>query len=212
MNKTATKVFCYIVLCCWGTACCDRRPQTHSILPAGITLKAGDVVLRCGYGFMSNAVLAADSGGTYSHIGIVVDSCGHPMIAHAVPGEPDFEGDKDRVKLDRPSVFYGEDRAKAGCVLRCKDSVAAGRAAVKAYKLYKQGMLFDHLFNTNDSTRMYCCEFIEDVYLSAGVSLTNGKRHDINLPGILLKGIILPSDFLHSNRLSCTARFRSPDN
>ena len=37
--------------------------------------------------------MAADRGGSYSHVGMVVDSCGVMMVVHAVPDEPDYEGD-----------------------------------------------------------------------------------------------------------------------
>lgn len=202
------KVFCYIVCClCCCVACNDKSGHRPSILPSDIELKCGDLVLRRGFGIMSHAVIAADTGCQYSHIGIVVDSCGYLMIAHAVPGEPDFDGDEDRVKIDKPETFYAEDRAGAGCVLRCKNSKAARKAGEKALSTYKRRMLFDHQFDTRDTSRMYCSEFIEFAYKSAGYPLTSGQRHDINLPGIPLKEIILPSDFIHSERIKRIATF-----
>lgn len=199
------KTICYTLIII--ILCLSCRAKQKSILPEKVRLKTGDLVLRRGYGLMSRAVTAVDNGCEYSHIGIVVDSCGVPMIAHAVTGEPDFEGDKDRVKLDNPDCFFAEDHASAGCILRCKDTIAARAAARKALELYKRGLLFDHFYNIQDSTRMYCCEFIEYTYTAANFPLTNGKYHDVYLPGLTLRKIILPSDFLKSSMVRCISRF-----
>ena len=85
------------------TACSDNTGREGSILPADLQLQEGDVVFRRGGGFTSHAVLMADRGGIYSHVGIVADSAGQLMVVHAVPGEPDYEGDEDRVKMDCPA-------------------------------------------------------------------------------------------------------------
>ena len=101
-----------------------------SILPDGCKLKAGDLVFRRGNGITSRAVLMADQRGGYSHVGIVVDSCGKMMVVHAVPDEPDYEGDIDRVKMETPEKFFLSVNAKIGEVKRLKgDTATAARAA-----------------------------------------------------------------------------------
>ena len=88
-------------------ACSDAdRGRSGTIFPEGLELKAGDVVFRRGLGFTSQAVILAEGGGAYSHTGLVIDSAGHPMIVHAVPGEPDYKGDEDRVKMDTPTEYF----------------------------------------------------------------------------------------------------------
>lgn len=106
MKTLFTIIFTAIML-----ASCGEKEQ-RSILPEGCELHAGDVVFRRGSGLTSHAVLAADRYGAYSHIGIVVDSCGVMMVVHAVPGEPDYEGDPDRVKMDTPKRFFLVDERK----------------------------------------------------------------------------------------------------
>ena len=86
----------------WG--CTDTQPP-HCIMPDDCTLHTGDVVFRRGSGLTSRTVIALDEKGEYSHVGIVVDSAGVKMVVHAVPDEPDFEGDPDRVKMDTPEQF-----------------------------------------------------------------------------------------------------------
>ncbi len=179
----------------------------RSMLPDGVILKTGDIVLRCGYGLTSNAVRVADGGGIYSHVGIVVDSAGCKMICHAVPGEADFEGAPDRVKLDAPEVFFGSDKTDVGCVMRCEDSIKALVAADIALSVYRRGTFFDHDYNESDTTEMYCCELVEHAYIRAGHPLTGGKRSNYAIPGMDFDNVILPSQFRGSPHLELVIEF-----
>ena len=119
LMKAIMVIACYTALLAATAACTGhsaRQDRPQCILPVGTELREGDVVLRMGGGVTSHAVVAADRGGQYSHVGIVVDSCGHPMIVHAVPGEPDFAGDVDRVKMDSPEKFFSSMTASCGAV------------------------------------------------------------------------------------------------
>ena len=188
-------------------ACTDSNGDHRVLLPTGIELKPGDVVLRRGNGMASRAVLMADGGGAYSHVGIVVDSAGVLMVAHAVPGEPDYEGDPDRVKLEPPERYYDAGRADRGCVMRCADSLTAQRAAAKALGAYRRGALFDHDYDCSDTVRLYCCELVEMAYAGAGMPIATLPRHNLSLPGLRLEGVILPSDFRSSPVLRVIAEF-----
>lgn len=178
----------------------------HSILPEGVQLKAGDVVFRRGGGMTSRAVLMADAKGEYSHIGIVVDSAGQKMIVHAVPGEPDFEGDEDRVKMDRPEHFFSTEFTIIGEICRPKDSLIAARAAEVAIRQYRKGVLFDHDYDERDSTKMYCTELIAYAFRQAGYEIASGERHHVNLP-IVRADCIFPSDIYSSNFLESILMF-----
>ncbi len=171
-----------------------------SILPANCRLKAGDLVFRRGNGLASHAVLMMDRRGGYSHVGIVVDSCGTMMVVHAVPDEPDFEGDVDRVKMETPEKFFHSVNARTGEVKRLRgDTATAARAARHAVEIYRRGTLFDHEYDDSDTSSMYCCELIEHVYKNAGLTIAGSTRHDIRLPGLKLK-CILPSDLCDSEK------------
>ena len=187
-------------------ASCGRE-TAGSILPEGCRLRAGDLVFRRGNGMASRAVMMADRHGSYSHVGIVVDSCGVMMVVHAVPGEPDYEGDPDRVKMETPEKFYSAVNAKIGEVKRLRgDTAAAARAARYALEAHRRGVLFDHDYDDADSTRMYCCELVERAYASAGRRLAGGVRHTVHLPGIRLR-CILPSDICNNAALETVISF-----
>lgn len=188
-------------------ASCARRSGL-SIFPDGVELHEGDIVFRRGNGLTSRAVLAADRHGLYSHVGIVVDSCGVMMVVHAVPGEPDYDGDPDRVKMEPPEKFFISLNADIGEVKRLRgDTVAPSVAARKAVEIYRRGTLFDHDYDDTDTTRMYCCELVMHAYACAGVALVGTSRHDFRLPGLGIIRCVLPSDICNYRRLTTVAAF-----
>ena len=201
-----------LLLTCWlllgGVAllCGCRHDGTVSLLPANCRLQVGDVVFRRGGGVTSHAVLMAEKDGVYSHVGIVVDSAGVPMIVHAVPDEPDFEGDIDRVKLDRPEVFFKRSRASQGAVLRHGDSIVARQAAAEALKVYRRHVAFDHDYDDSDTTRMYCTELVTHAFLRAGRPLQGISHHHLRFLDIDTD-CVLPSDILHCKDLQVITQF-----
>ena len=200
------KLFTIMIAVAMLASCAET--EQRSILPEGCELRAGDVVFRRGSGLTSRAVLAADRNGAYSHIGIVVDSCGVMMVVHAVPGEPDYEGDPDRVKMDTPQRFFSSMNARIGEVKRLRgDSATALRAARFAVDVYKRGTLFDHDYDDTDTTKMYCCELIDFVYRKAGRPLAGQKRHYFHLPGLNPIRCILPSDICNNGKLDTVMSF-----
>ena len=178
------------------TACSDNIGREGTILPAGLRLSEGDVVFRRGGGFTSHAVLMADNGGVYSHVGIVADSAGQLVVIHAVPGEPDFEGDEDRVKMERPADFFARMRADRGAVYRPLDSIAALQAARRAVAIYRRHTLFDHDYDDSDTTALYCTELVVHAYSKTRRPMSGLSRHHLPLVGFEAD-CVLPSDILH---------------
>ena len=195
-----------IILSALLASCADTPQPARCILPADCPLRAGDVVFRRGSGLTSHAVIAAERDGVYSHAGLVVDSAGVMMIVHAVPGEPDFEGDVDRVKMDRLDRFFSSVYAQAGAVYRHSDSLAAQRAAQAAVELYRRGVLFDDDYNDLDTTRMYCTELVTHAYARAGVPLNNIAHEKVNFLWVSA-AVVLPSALINSGELSLVRQF-----
>ena len=189
-------------------ACSDRaRLQSGTILPDSVQLKAGDVVFRRGSGFTSHAVLLAEGQeGVYSHTGIVVDSAGVLMIVHAVPGEPDYEGDEDRVKMERPEEFFLLTKAQQGAIYRHKDSTKALSAARQAWQTYQRHPRFDHDYDASDTTALYCTELVLYAYRQARAPLKGVKCHHLHLVGFE-SDCFLPSDLRKSSDLKLVVAF-----
>lgn len=195
------RVIILVVLAMTFSSCTQKKSPQTSILPKGCQLMAGDVVFRRGGGMTSYAVLVADPEGNYSHVGIVAVSAGKKIVIHAVPGEPDYQGDSDRVKADTPEQFFSTLYASRGAICRHKDPAIAANAARLALKLFREHILFDHDYNLKDTTRMYCTELLAYVYSRAGSPLVSDTcGHNINLPGLHAR-CLLPSDIYQSARL-----------
>ena len=207
-SRTIIFQICLIVILISILPSCRRfSDNTISILPDSIILRNGDVVFRRGGGMASQAVLLADKDGFYSHCGIVVDSAGVLLVVHAVPGEPDFEGDPDRVKADKPATFFSNVYANAGEVCRTYNDSVANKAAREAWRIYKGKMLFDNDYDSNDTTQMYCTEFVYNVFQRAGCTLCGPPTHRFDLPGIHTT-CWLPSDLYNSPYLKSLGRFK----
>ena len=195
--------FAILLLLC---SCGSKRDPAKSILPADCQLREGDVVFRKGSGLTSRVVIAAENNGAYSHVGIVVDSAGVKMIVHAVPGEPDFEGDEDRVKKESPEKFFSSVNAECGEVCRHVDSLAAKRAAAVALSIYKRHTLFDHDYNETDTTKMYCTQLVTHSYMRAGVPFNNLEREKVDFL-VLHTNCVLPTGLLESDQLYSVYKF-----
>lgn len=184
----------------------STKHGNHCILPDGIVLREGDVVFRMGSGIESHAVRLMDTDGNYSHIGIVVDTMGRKMVVHAVPGEPDFKDDVDRVKLDEVQTFFSVVYAGKGEITRIDDELTARYAARAALDVFRRGVLFDHDYDSNDTTRMYCTELVMYAYKCAGVRLVMSEPHEVELP-MLHAAVYYPSDVYHSTHLRSVVIF-----
>jgi hypothetical protein len=204
----------------------DKDRYNEIIAAIGEVVREGDIVFRRGGGLTSRAVLAADRGGVYSHVGIVVRDGAQYKIVHLVPGEPESDGTRDRIKMEGLELFFSPDRAQRGAIARVATEVAEGgpgvagmsaeggdvaglgrEAACRARELYEAGVMFDHEYDLEDSTRMYCTELIYQVYRhAANLDIAAGKRSHINLPGFG-GDYILPTDIAESTYSTIIYKF-----
>ncbi len=186
-------------------SCEQPNIESSRIFPENI-LQEGDLAFRKGDGLASRIILSIDKSSDYSHIGIVVKHNEKWKVIHAVPGEPDFEGDKDRVKMNDIQAYFGKGRALSGAIMRIKNDSIAKVAARKAFDLYQRNILFDHSYNLEDTTKMYCTELIHHIFQDTGMDLTQGRRSTVNSFGSNTI-YILPSDIQKSSELKLIYNF-----
>lgn len=167
----------------------------------------GDIIFRRGTGIMSRIVVEASKNGVYSHIGILKREGDKWFVIHAVPDEPDFKGDPDRVKMEPVAQFFSPEKACKGAVMRYnEENGAAAKAARHALEFARKGTLFDHEYDLNDTTKMYCTELIAYVYYKEGIDLTEGRRSRPRLP--IKSGVcILPDDLAGNPHLTTIFSF-----
>lgn len=164
-------------------------------------LKEGDLLFRRGTGVVGRIVTTADREGMYSHVGVVAMLDGEWCVVHAVPHEPDFDGDYDRVKCESVASFLGRyAEADFGLYRPIVADSVVGIAVANARRLSRAGVHFDHDYDLSDTTSLYCTEFVEYVYRLGGVSLSEGRRSAVTFPG-MSGDYIMPSDLTRSSHL-----------
>lgn len=191
MKNTCATVLSLFPVACLAMAC-SRTARPPRDVSSCVEWRDGDIVFRRGTGIAGHAVIALDGNAVFSHVGLVILRGDTPMVVHAVPGEPDHDGDPDRVKLEPVNTFFSRERATEGAVMRHHDTVQAARAARVALRAYEDGVLFDHAYDDSDTTRLYCTELVTYAYARAGLPLYVHK-HAVNLPGVAGE-VVFPSD------------------
>lgn len=195
------KTLLFLLIC---TGCSENNREIN--IPVNI-LKDGDIVFRRGTGLTSQVVIRVDDKGIYSHLGIIKFIEGKCCVIHAVPGEQDFEGDKDRIKIEPINSFFSWNKSTSGAIMRLNNSESASRrAAEHAYSLYKKNILFDHDYDIKDSTKMYCTELIDYVYKNEKIDLPEGRISKIRLPGFNGE-YLLPNDIADNKKLNVIYKY-----
>lgn len=194
MDFKAIKILSIVFLTVLLSACKDKNASAVDLTVPIELLKNGDLAFRCGTSFESRMVTSMDNkNGPYSHIGIVANIDGEWFVIHAVPGE-NLPGETDVVKIDSIHEFYGSDRAKLGAIMRVTDdSTKCSNAVNYALWAAKVKKRFDNDFDWNDTTSLYCTEFVQQAYLHADIDLAQDHRTDVG--AILFKGsYVFPLD------------------
>ncbi|MGV8111602.1 MAG: YiiX/YebB-like N1pC/P60 family cysteine hydrolase [Lentimicrobium sp.] len=177
----------------------EATPLNES--PALPALNDGDIIFRKGRSLVSAVVMMNDPTTAFSHVGIVVHRDGEPFIIHAVPGEPDENGD-EKVRCDKTADFISHDKASRYAVYRlCSDTAGfSARAASKAMEYYHEKLAFDKAFNIKSDDRLYCTELVWKAYLSSGINLTGSHFTRLSM-NFLADSLILPGQLLNSSLL-----------
>ncbi|MCL2682778.1 MAG: hypothetical protein FWE63_04745 [Bacteroidales bacterium] len=191
-------IFTFVLIIAAG---CNQQvePELEVIIDK-TKLQEGDLVFRLGRSRSSRIVNFADKERSYSHIGLLVkNSLGEWCVIHAVPGESEETEGREIIKCDLLLHFFGADRTVIGIVMRF-DSIApiSQQIVDKIKELYDKELPFDHNYALSDISTVYCTEFVYRVFLSAGIDLSEGRRHTIPL---FKEAIIFPSDILKNKAL-----------
>lgn len=202
----STKAILYtivITLLTLFVAGCQGGGAEQSLVLSNLTqeLEEGDLVFRRGTGVVGRIVTSVDVEGQYSHVGVAVLRDSAWYVVHAVPHEPDFEGDIDRVKCEPLANFVGRYKEGAVGLYRVNTSRECRDIAVEnALRLSRENRPFDHDYDALDTSKLYCTELVEHIYTIAGISLSGGRRTKMNFPA-LTGDYIMPSDLTESELL-----------
>ncbi|MCL2131874.1 MAG: hypothetical protein FWH36_05420 [Lentimicrobiaceae bacterium] len=132
------------------------------------SLQAGDIILRHGFGLISDAIVKyAKSPYSVSHCGIVVkDSSDNWAVIHTVSNAL---ADIDGMQKDNLKKFVRDSKPHSIIVTRYRFQNEEQRQKIvnQAYYYLQKQVPFDNEFNLSDSTQFFCTEFIWNVFYYA---------------------------------------------
>ena len=203
-----TNYLLHIVLmavACAGLVQCNVPARTQvPTIPIEL-LQEGDIVFRRGYGFASEMVVYNDADGKYSHVGVVVNSEKGLMIAHSVPGGDAEEN--DIMRLERIEQFYSAESSSCGEIVRRElDSLQRRRLSEMAVAKANEKIPFDHNYDLEDTTALYCTELVQLLYRNIGIDLAEGRITRLNAPGFS-SDYLMPSDIYQNRNLKTIFKY-----
>lgn len=165
-NYLATSILFFVLLGCSSVPSDGvGKANEAEIEYCNRTLQNGDVLFRMGYGAVSEWINQRQkSKFNVSHAGIAAQIQGKWMVVHSISGMLEAQ---DGVQISTLPQFILEAQPKSVFIMRYNLSKSKRLAAAKtALQYWQQGIRFDHQFNSDDSTAMYCSELIFYSYRS----------------------------------------------
>lgn len=122
-------------------------------------LKTGDLILRHGKGFVSDAMLSFSTNDPqYSHSGIIEIENGQAFVIHAVGGE---ENETNYTRREPIAVFcHPYSIHKFGVFRFCIEDSVMDDFVAQMKRYYAQKIEFDLDFDMYTEEKMYCSEMI----------------------------------------------------
>ena len=163
------------------------------------SFQAGDIVFRRGEGFASRMVIFNDPDGDYSHVGMIVQKDSTLVVVHALPGNHPTQSGKDLVRAESIAEFFSTENALYGKVMRLQlNDTQRSELSKSALRKVEDNVAFDHNYNCLDTTKLYCTELLQLLYMQVGIDISEGRTTRISIPG-LHADIIMPAD-IHRNK------------
>jgi len=183
-------------------------PPAAFVVPHENQLLDGDLIFRRGRDVLATAVLAAQSEGRFSHVGMIVLRDGGPVVIHAMPPEPGTIGGVHAESLER---FASPALAADVAIFRMTTLDSATRRQVREYLVSQVGKPFDLAFRYSDDAEHHCTELVLKALERAG------QRVAASLPQVSVLGIperVFPPDAVrlisHLQEVSPTPQLEKP--
>ncbi len=151
------------------TACqqgSTNESRAYALADAEVALlQPGDIILRRGDGLVSDAIASVlQEPYDVTHCGILMRQAnGDWAVVHAMQ---DDARQIDGVIAQGLGQFVSESRRASVIVLRyCADSGSGSRMSDVTRYYLQQAQPFDRSFDIHDSTRLYCSELLQHIYM-----------------------------------------------
>ncbi|MBK7946808.1 MAG: hypothetical protein IPJ85_16550 [Flavobacteriales bacterium] len=143
---------------------CNRPMATVETAPYRLAeseielLEPGDIILRRGSGIVSDFIAnVLKEPYDVSHCGIVAEHDSALWVIHSVSSSlSDFDG----MQAHRLQAFVGQSKPGSVVVSRLRTELDRGPIATRAKEYLRRQVPFDHDFDLEDSTTIYCSELV----------------------------------------------------
>lgn len=203
IKKTTWIFICMLVLsACHQT---NEKEKTPDLILYQLSkeetnlLKEGDIILRHGYGFVSNSIVKAlGEDLPVSHVGMIVkNEQGGFSVIHSVS---QTLSDYDGVQVQDLWSFVHDSQLSSIVVVRFKNAIESENQgqlmAAQAFTYLQKQVPFDYRFDLEDPAAFYCSELIVRIL---------DDTYDIDVGRQLFSNARKPQDKLRLNV------FRDPD-
>ena len=183
MNRKYIAIIIAFVLLTGICSFCLRGKNTDNVfdknyyvrwkesLPTVSNLKTGDLIVRHGKGFVSDAFrYFSRKDKRYSHAGIISIQNGRAYVYHAIGGE---ENTSNNLRKETLNEFCNPEKINSYAVYTyhlCDSQRKQLDSIMRNY--YTQGLQFDTHFDLKTENAMYCSELVYKALLSV--------THDMN--------------------------------
>ena len=179
-----------VVLCCWLLACTPAAPSSSqplgpplpdpltffhlptqqplppdSLAPSELALlQAGDVLLRKGYGWISEYIVATlEEPCAISHCGLLVKQGETLAVLHTASSQ-----EQEGLLVEPLEEYIQQSQAHSLVAIRPKGSLAQQQQLLALAQSYsKKDIPFDYHFDDQDAQALYCVELLRDLFLEA---------------------------------------------
>lgn len=134
-------------------------PVAYRLTPEEVgLLQPGDIILRRGHGLVSDLIASVlTEEYDVSHCGIIAESSGALWVIHSVSSNV---SEADGMQAHRLQEFVGQSKPGSVIVSRLRTGADRGGIARHAMELLRRRVPFDHGFDLEDSTSIYCSELV----------------------------------------------------
>jgi len=144
----------------------DRIKQEDIVILDTLLFESGDVLMRHGDSFISDYIAKSfPESHSMSHCGILVQDEGVWKVIHSISGQ--ISG-VDGIRIEKANSFMANASNNNVILVKPKFHIDKQLISQLAWKYLKLKPEFDHAFNLNDRSKLYCSELVRAVYLEAG--------------------------------------------
>lgn len=149
-------------------------------------LQDGDLILRRGHGWVSDMIAnVLKEEYDLSHCGIIAEHQGELWVIHSVSNSV---SDADGMQAHRLRAFISQSKRGSVVVTRLRTDLDRGGIAIRAKDYLRRKVPFDHHFDRNDTSSLFCSELIARILHDGyGVDVFDSTESDLAVSGRFMR-------------------------